>query len=42
LSCFSGHGDTVVNILIDLDGFWTYENREAIVSDRSNQDKQDN
>jgi hypothetical protein len=23
-----GKGDTVVSILIDLDGFWTYENRE--------------
>ncbi|XP_065558661.1 serine/threonine-protein phosphatase 2A regulatory subunit B'' subunit gamma-like isoform X3 [Artemia franciscana] len=29
LNC--GHGETVVSILIDLNGFWTYENREALV-----------
>lgn len=28
-----GQGDTVVSILIDLNGFWTYENREVLVSD---------
>ncbi len=29
-----GNGDTVVSILIDLNGFWTYENREvSIVND---------
>ena len=32
----SGQGETVVNILIDLDGFWTYENRENILAE--NQD----
>uniref|UniRef100_A0A8C4WVT6 Protein phosphatase 2, regulatory subunit B'', gamma n=1 Tax=Eptatretus burgeri TaxID=7764 RepID=A0A8C4WVT6_EPTBU len=26
-------GDTVVSILIDLNGFWTYENREVLVTD---------
>ena len=29
-----GNGDTVISILIDLNGFWTYENREvSIVND---------
>ncbi|ERE82441.1 serine/threonine-protein phosphatase 2A regulatory subunit B'' subunit gamma [Cricetulus griseus] len=28
----SNHGDTVTTILIDLNGFWTYENREALVA----------
>lgn len=27
----SGHGETVVNILIDLNSFWTHENRESLV-----------
>lgn len=31
--CFSGQGETLVSILIDLNGFWTYENREAMVTD---------
>ena len=31
----SGYGDTVVNILIDLNGFWTYENREVLVNDNN-------
>ena len=26
-----GKGETVISILIDLDGFWTYENREMPV-----------
>ena len=29
-----GHGDTVVSILTDLNGFWTYENREYLVTDQ--------
>ncbi|KAK3093581.1 hypothetical protein FSP39_017691, partial [Pinctada imbricata] len=29
----SGKGDTVVSILIDLNDFWTYENREYLVPD---------
>nr|CAB3265107.1 serine/threonine-protein phosphatase 2A regulatory subunit B'' subunit gamma [Phallusia mammillata] len=29
----SGQGETVTNILIDLNGFWTYENREVLVVD---------
>lgn len=29
LSFNSGQGDTVINILTDLNGFFTYENREA-------------
>ncbi len=28
----SGQGDTVSSILIDLNGFWTYENREVLVA----------
>ena len=31
-----GQGDTVVSILIDLNGFWTYENREVLASDNTN------
>jgi len=27
-----GQGDTVVSILIDLNGFWSYENREVLVT----------
>lgn len=30
---YSGKGDTVLSILIDLNDFWTYENREYIVLD---------
>lgn len=26
----SGHGETVVNILIDLNSFWSHENRESL------------
>ncbi|XP_076464140.1 serine/threonine-protein phosphatase 2A regulatory subunit B'' subunit gamma-like [Babylonia areolata] len=33
-----GKGDTVVCILIDLNDFWTYENREYLVTDQSEQD----
>ncbi len=33
VSC--GQGDTVVSILIDLNGFWTYENREVLVTDNA-------
>jgi len=29
----SSQGDTVVTILIDLNGFWTYENREVLVQE---------
>lgn len=28
----SCQGDTVTSILIDLNGFWTYENREVLVT----------
>lgn len=28
-----GQGDVVVSILIDLNGFWSYENREVLVSE---------
>lgn len=28
----SSQGDTVTSILIDLNGFWTYENREVLVA----------
>ena len=34
----SGQGETVTNILIDLNGFWNYENREMYVTDNSDQD----
>ncbi|BFZ07202.1 hypothetical protein BsWGS_10241 [Bradybaena similaris] len=33
----SGKGDTVVSILIDLNDFWTYENREFLVPDLSDE-----
>jgi len=33
---FSAQGDTVVNILSDLEGFLNYENREAILADSQN------
>ncbi|CAB3372193.1 Hypothetical predicted protein [Cloeon dipterum] len=28
-----GHGDTMISILTDLNGFWTYENREAMAAE---------
>lgn len=31
----SGHGETVTNILIDLNSFWSHENRESIVVEPS-------
>ena len=31
----SGHGETVINILIDLNSFWTHENRESLVIEPS-------
>lgn len=31
----SGKGDTVMSILIDLNDFWTYENREYLVPESS-------
>jgi len=34
--CHSGQGDTVISILTDLNGFWTYENREVLLAE--NQD----
>lgn len=30
-----GQGEVVVNILIDLNGFWTHENRETLVTESS-------
>eukprot|EP00093_Oithona_nana_P011439 11439.XXX_267153_265527_1 [CDS] Oithona nana genome sequencing. len=32
------NGDTVVSILIDLNGFWNYENREVLASDNNSED----
>jgi serine/threonine-protein phosphatase 2A regulatory subunit B'' len=32
----SGHGETVTNILIDLNSFWTHENRESLLAEPSN------
>lgn len=34
----SGQGDTVVSILTDLNGFWSYENREVLVVDTAASD----
>ncbi|XP_022081384.1 serine/threonine-protein phosphatase 2A regulatory subunit B'' subunit gamma-like [Acanthaster planci] len=31
----SNHGETVVSILIDLNGFWTYENREVLMAENN-------
>jgi len=31
----SGQGETVINILADLNGFWSYENREMILAEPS-------
>lgn len=31
----SGHGATIVSILIDVNGFWRYDNREMLVADDS-------
>lgn len=28
----SGHGHTAVSILLELQGFWAYENREALAA----------
>ena len=36
-----GQGDTVISILIDLNGFWTYENREVLASDNTNIELED-
>lgn len=30
---YSGQGETLVSILIDLNGFWTYENREQMAAE---------
>ncbi|XP_076063118.1 serine/threonine-protein phosphatase 2A regulatory subunit B'' subunit gamma isoform X2 [Oratosquilla oratoria] len=35
-----GQGDVVVSILIDLNGFWTYENREVLVADGNEEPSQ--
>ena len=32
---YSAQGETVMSILIDLNGFWTYENREVLVMQES-------
>lgn len=34
----SAQGETVVNILIDLNGFWTYENREYLATEQKDDD----
>ena len=33
---YSGQGETVINILTDLNGFWTYENRELVLAENQN------
>lgn len=35
-----GQGNVVVSILIDLNGFWTYENREVLVADNNEEPAQ--
>lgn len=35
-----GQGDVVSSILIDLNGFWTYENREVLVADNNEEPAQ--
>merc|ERR1719411_1210990 len=35
-----GNGDTVASILIDLNGFWTYENREVLVTDNNEENSE--
>ncbi|KAK8746623.1 hypothetical protein OTU49_017112 [Cherax quadricarinatus] len=35
-----GQGDVVSSILIDLNGFWTYENREVLVADSNEEPAQ--
>jgi len=35
----SGHGDTVISILTDLNGFWSYENREVLVVEPADNDQ---
>ena len=37
---FSRQGDTVISILIDLNGFWTYENREVLIADNNAEEGQ--
>ncbi|XP_065196264.1 serine/threonine-protein phosphatase 2A regulatory subunit B'' subunit gamma-like isoform X3 [Sycon ciliatum] len=36
-----GQGDTVISLLIDLKGFWLYENREQLAADPSQLDAED-
>jgi serine/threonine-protein phosphatase 2A regulatory subunit B''/actin-binding protein anillin len=38
----SGHGDTVVSILIEFHKFWTYENREVMISDSTGTNTDEN
>lgn len=35
----SKQGDTVVNILIDTEGFWRYDNREMLNNDDDDDDQ---
>ena len=35
-----GQGEVVISILIDLNGFWTYENREVLVADNGDEASQ--
>ncbi|XP_077996813.1 serine/threonine-protein phosphatase 2A regulatory subunit B'' subunit gamma-like [Glandiceps talaboti] len=37
----SGQGETVTSILIDLNGFWTYENREVLVAEANAEEPQE-
>ena len=34
----SGQGHVVINILSDLNGFWSYENREMIFAEANEED----
>ena len=34
-----GQGETVINILSDLNGFWSYENREMILAENPEEEQ---
>lgn len=37
----SGMGQTLVNILVDVNGFWSYEFRETIAANQMNEEKEE-
>ena len=36
-----GCGETVVEMLIDINGFWVYDNRENVMYDDDDEDEED-